>query len=141
MEETKAMQQSEGEASENSRAAALLNQFLGEEAAQFMGILRSYVSQYHLATGDEEVQDLALELFHDVYIEAMRSLTNFDPDRPPRAWLLGIAQNLVKRLYAAMMRRRRNEIGLSELAQRNQEQAMDADPLERLLMHTSSGPE
>jgi RNA polymerase sigma factor (sigma-70 family) len=141
MEETKTKVQSVGEVSTDPRTTALLEQFLGKEAAQFIGILRSYISQYRLATGDEEVQDVALELFHDVYIEAMRSLTNFDPDRPPRAWLLGIAQNLVKRQYTATMRRKQNEISLSELAQRNLDQGMDTDPLERLFMQNSSGPE
>ena len=126
------MLESEGEASTDPLTTALLKQFLGKEAAQFIGILRSYISQYHIASGDEEVQDVALELFHDVYIEAMRSLTHFDPDRPPRAWLLGIAQNLVKRQYTATMRRKQNEIRFSELAQRNQDQEMDADPLRTL---------
>ncbi len=141
MEETKTRIPSAGVASTDPRATVLLKQFLGKEAAQFIGILRSYISQYHLASGDEEVQDKALELFHDVYIEAMRSLSHFDPDRPPRAWLLGIAQNLVKREYTAAIRRKQNEVSISELVRRNQDQGMDADPLERYFIQNSSGPE
>jgi RNA polymerase sigma factor (sigma-70 family) len=139
MEETKTQQS--GVQDPESADDILLSQFLGEEAASLMGILRSYVSKYDLASKKEEIQEAALELLHDIYIEAVKSREKFNPTYEPRAWLLGIARNLIKRRRSAMIERKRNEELMSDLVQRRQEQEIDEDPLERLFTKTGLGLE
>jgi RNA polymerase sigma factor (sigma-70 family) len=136
MEETKT-QQSDVKGSE-SLDDNLLNQFLGEEAAHLMGILRSYVFKYELTDKKEEIQEIALELLHEIYIEAAKSHKRFDPTHPPRAWLLGIARNLVMRKRTAMIERKYHEDLMCDLVQQRQEQEGDEDHLERLF--TKTGP-
>jgi RNA polymerase sigma factor (sigma-70 family) len=106
-----------------------------------MGILRSYVFKYELADKKEEIQEVALELLHEVYIEAVKSREKFDPAYAPRAWLLGIARNLVMRKRTAIINRKRNEDLMCDLIQERQEQEVDEDPLERLLTKTGLGLE
>lgn len=139
MEEIKT-QQSDIKGSE-SLDDNLLNQFLGEEAAHLMGILRSYVFKYKLADKNEEIQEIALELCNEVYIEAVKSRERFDPACAPRAWLLGIARILILRKRAAMIERKHHEDLMCDLVQQRQEQEGDEDPLERLFTKTGLGLE
>jgi RNA polymerase sigma factor (sigma-70 family) len=74
-----------------------------------MGILRSYVTKAGLAS-DEAIPEAAQELLGEVVVEALKSASSFDPSsRPPRAWLLKIAANLVKRKQAERFYRKGRE--------------------------------
>lgn len=98
-----------------------------------MGILRSYVSRGGIASNSEEVQEVAIELLHEMYIEATKTSDHFDSTRSPQAWLLGIAVNLLKQKKREIQQRRQHEIALSDFQQHSQvSSASDEDPLDRL---------
>ena len=67
--------------------------FLDAEMESLTGILRVYVQRAGLAGGE----DTTSELLNSVVVEALTHAQRYDPTRPPRAWLLGIAANLVRR--------------------------------------------
>jgi DNA-directed RNA polymerase specialized sigma24 family protein len=78
-----------------SKTSHLLTSFIEAHAESLMGILRSYVSKRRLASNEEEVREVAVELLHEVYLEATKTSAHFDPTRSPQAWLLGIAVNIL----------------------------------------------
>jgi RNA polymerase sigma-70 factor (ECF subfamily) len=144
MEEARAIHRgvsSEPGSPSNIDDVIFLEQFIGEEAASLMGILRSYVLQYQLARGKEDVQDAALELLHEVYIRAVKSYARFDRSRPIRAWLLTIARNLALDKQAALGKRQQHESLMSDLRQQTQTSTKDEDPLERLFAASDTEPE
>jgi len=75
-----------------------LIQFLDAEVDSLTGILRVYVLRAGLTGGE----DTTGELLNSVVVEALTHAGRYDPARPPRAWLLGIAANLVRRRQAEM---------------------------------------
>ena len=90
-------------------ATMQLRQFIEDNAGSLMGILRSYVARAGLASGDE-IQEAAQDLFGEVVVEALKKCRPFDPfSRPPRAWLLKIAANLVMRRQAERFKREERE--------------------------------
>jgi DNA-directed RNA polymerase specialized sigma24 family protein len=68
-----------------SNAAMVLSQFIEREAKDIIGILRSYVRKAGLASTNEEVQEAALDVLSEVYLEAVKSAHRFDATRSPRA--------------------------------------------------------
>lgn len=133
MEETNAMQQGTKTGTSTSEIAMMLTQFVENESGPFMAILRAYVRKANLVSdNDEELQNVALEVLTEVYIEALKTVTHFDPTRSLKAWLLGIAQNLVKRKREELIKRQRREITMSELEHESKRQAPDEDPLEQI---------
>jgi RNA polymerase sigma factor (sigma-70 family) len=89
-----------------------LIQFLDAEVDSLSGILRVYMLRAGLA-GDE---DSTSELLNSVVVEALTHAQRFDPARPPRAWLLGIAANLVRRRQAESARLNQREPLAGDLA-------------------------
>ena len=131
MEEMNAMQQ-ETETS-TSDFAILLTQFIEAQAESFMGIIRGYVSKANLVSSDDELQDTALEVLNEVYIEAIRTASRFDPARSLKAWLLGIAHNVVMRKRDELIRRRRHESTISDLMYERKQQTSDENPQELII--------
>jgi RNA polymerase sigma factor (sigma-70 family) len=82
----------------------LLIQFLEAETDTLAATLR----MYNWRAGLPSDEDAASELLNAVVIEALEHAARFDPSRPPRAWLLGIAANLVRQqqTQAAKLNRR-----------------------------------
>ncbi len=133
MEETSAMQQRVETDTRASDSTILLTQFIENHAGSFMGILRGYVSKAGLVSGSyDELQDAALEVLNEVYIEATKTATHFDLTRSPKPWLLTIAQNVVMRKRAELIRRRQHETTMSDLEHKHKDQAPDEDPLEQI---------
>jgi RNA polymerase sigma-70 factor (ECF subfamily) len=98
-----------------------------------MVILRAYVRKANLVSDyDDELQNVALEVLNEVYIEALKTVTHFDPARSLKAWLLGIAQNLIRRKREELIKRQRREITIGELEYERKQQAPDEDPLEQI---------
>jgi RNA polymerase sigma-70 factor (ECF subfamily) len=86
-----------------------LRQFLEQEAEALLGTLRFYVLRAGLATTPPSVDTAARELLNDVTVEALAHSDRFRPEGQPRAWLLGIAANLIKRRQANLAKRQRRE--------------------------------
>jgi RNA polymerase sigma-70 factor (ECF subfamily) len=85
----------------NSRTR--LRQYIANETESLLRTLDYYVFAAGLATGDG-VRIEAIELLNDVVVEALEHADRFDPNGQPRAWLQGIAANLIKRRQAKRAR-------------------------------------
>lgn len=92
-----------------------LNRFIAEQAGEILPTLRFYVLRAGLAQGGQAVQ-LALELLDELTVTALQSASRFQPERGARAWLLGIAANLIRRKQAALARLERREPLAADLA-------------------------
>lgn len=135
MEETNAMQQGTKTGTSTSDIATMFTHFVENEADPFMAILRAYVRKANLVSdNDDELQNVALEVLNEVYIEALKTVTHFDPTRSLKAWLLGIAQNLVRRKREELIKRHQREITISELEHEGKQHNPDEneDPLEQI---------
>lgn len=80
-------------------------QFLNGEIDALTGILRVYAFRAGLAGGEDTVN----ELLNGTVVEALAHAQRYDATRPPRAWLLGIAANLVRRRQAETARLNQRE--------------------------------
>lgn len=79
-----------------------LRQFIEDETPVLTRTLGVYLSRAGLAIS-------AGELLSEVVVEALEHEARFDPARQPRAWLLGIAANLIRRKQAELARLDRRE--------------------------------
>lgn len=52
-------------------------------------------------------RDIALDVAAETFAQALRSFDRFEPDRDPRAWLFGVASNVLRRHRRDEMRRLR----------------------------------
>lgn len=55
--------------------------------------IQVYVFRFGLARDRASIDDLASEVLQDTVVTALDRYENYDPDRPTRPWLLGIAIN------------------------------------------------
>lgn len=98
-----------------------LRQFIERESETLRGTLRLYLYRAGLPDSPDD-------LLNDVIVEALRHEGRFRPDGQPRAWLLGIAANLIKRKGAERARRERREPLLRDLY-RGVEETLSDDEL------------
>ena len=84
---------------------ARLRKFLEEENESLFATLKMYAWRAGLPVPE----DAAYELLDNLTVEALEHAVRFDPQRPPRAWLLGIAANLIRRKQAEYARLNRRE--------------------------------
>jgi RNA polymerase sigma-70 factor (ECF subfamily) len=105
--------------------------FLDAEMESLTGILRVYVQRAGLAG----VDDTTSELLNSVVVEALTHAQRYDPTRPPRAWLLGIAANLVRRRQAETARLNQRESLASDLAGERHESLGEDELFELLAAH------
>jgi RNA polymerase sigma factor (sigma-70 family) len=74
-----------------------LRQFIEEESHVLTRTLGFYLSRAGLTVS-------ASELLNEVVVEALEHEDRFNPARQPRAWLLGIAVNLIRRKQSELAR-------------------------------------
>ncbi len=74
-----------------------LRQFIEYESSTLLGTLRYYLFRAGLSGRDLPLEAAAHDLLNDVVAEALEHEERFRTAAHPRAWLLGIAANLVKR--------------------------------------------
>lgn len=103
-----------------------LRAYIEAEAGALRGTLRLYVRRAGLAQGDA-VAAAADDLLNEVVVEALTHAQRFRPDGQPKAWLLGIAANLVRRRQADRARRERREPLVADLGSPGAEGAAAAD--------------
>ncbi len=114
--------------------------FLTDNVAALLGILRSYVKRMGLARG-EEVAAAAVEVLQEVVVEALDHADRFNPTRQPMAWLLGIATNIIKRKKAEIARRSRRELFIGELSTAQQEPLSEDELFDQITSCASTGPD
>ncbi len=90
-----------------------LRQFIEQEAESLMRTLRFYLFRAGLTA--QPLDGAARELLNDVVAEALAHEDRFRETGQPRAWLLGIAANLIKRRQTEQFRRERREPLLRDL--------------------------
>ena len=114
-----------------------LETFIESESGSLAKTVRYYVLRAGLASGGGIAQ-LADELFNDMVVEALRTADRLKADTHPKAWLLGIAANLIKRRQTEMAKRDRREPLMRDLYPDMQDTLSD-DELFDLLPVTSYG--
>jgi RNA polymerase sigma factor (sigma-70 family) len=104
-----------------------LRQFIAEETDGLLGTLRYYVFRAGLTGQEQPLDAAASELLNEVVIEALEHEDKFRPSGQPRAWLLGIAANLIKRKQVEVARRSRREPLARDLYPGDQDALSDDD--------------
>jgi RNA polymerase sigma-70 factor (ECF subfamily) len=114
-----------------------LRQFLEAESADLARVLRVYAWRAGLPADENAVGDL----LDQTVVEALHHAERYDPSRPPRAWLLGIAANLVRREQAAAARLSAREPLAADLSPENR-RLSEEEVFERLaLLNAVDAPE
>ncbi len=113
-----------------------LIQFISTELPSLNGILRVYLQKAGL-TWDE---DTTSELLNSLVVEALSHAQRYDPARPPRAWLLGIAANLVRRRQVESLRLNQREPLVSDLITESQESLGEDELFDLLATYSSRNP-
>jgi RNA polymerase sigma factor (sigma-70 family) len=116
-----------------------LRQFLQENSPLLLGIIRSYIVRMGLARG-EAVQATAADVLHDTALEALAHADRFDPATQPRAWLLAIAANVLKRKKANAVKRHEHEVLVSDLST-HPDDINESDFFDQVIALTYPGPE
>ena len=103
-----------------------LEEFIEAETGTLRRTLRHYLSRSGLVTVSE-LDEAAHDLLNEVVAEAYACLDRLAPDVQPRAWLLGIAANLIKRQQVAKAKRERREPLIRDLYTGQQELMSDEE--------------
>lgn len=85
---------SEG-ATPDERKRLLIEAFQEHQQDLLAGI-RVYLWQLGVVTNRGSLEERAKELFQDTVITALENPANYDPGRPARVWLLGVAINEIR---------------------------------------------
>lgn len=104
---------------EANAQARVLSDFIQDNAAILVRTLRVFVFKSGLAKGDA-VHDIADEVLQETTVEALNAAHRFDNSRQPRAWLLGIAVNIIKRKRTKGAIKRRNEVAVQDVRLKNE---------------------
>jgi len=119
---------------------AQLKAYIAQEVATLRDTIRLYVLKSRLAFGDDAMR-VADEVLNDVVREALNHAHRFDPSRPPKAWLLGIAVNLIRRRQAKQIAQNQREPLIRDLYPQTQQDLSDDDLFDRLSAYDGSNPE
>lgn len=116
-----------------------LLQFLQEDTPLLLGIISSYVIRMGIARG-EVVKTTAADILQDTVFEALSHSDRFDPTTQPRAWILAIAANILKRQKVDMAKRHQREILMSDLSI-DSEAISESDFFDQVIAHGHPGPD
>jgi RNA polymerase sigma factor (sigma-70 family) len=111
-------------------AAEPVRHYLESEADALLRTLRFWVFKAGLARGPD-VAIQALEILSQVTVEALKAADRFDTSRSSKAWLLGIAAKVIKRLQKEHAELAGGEISASRL--RVDVREKDEDIFDRLV--------
>ena len=117
-----------------------LIEFITDNVASLLGILRSYVRRMGLARG-EEVPAVAVEVLQEVVIEALDHADRFNPTGQPMAWLLGIAINVIKRKKVELAKRSQRELSIGELSLAQEEHLSEHELFDQITADSSAEPD
>ena len=109
-------------------ALVRLQQLVATEGDALRKTLRHYLLRAGLA-GDSAAVD---DLLNEVMVEALKTVKRLTADIQLRAWLLGIAANLIKRRHAERARLEQREPLLRDLYTRTQDTLSDEELFDQL---------
>lgn len=115
-------------------------EFLNDNVASLLGIIRSYVKRMGLASG-EDVPAVAVEVLQEVVLEALDHADRFNSTGQPMAWLLGIAINVIKRNKAEFIKRSQRELSMSEMSLLQEEHLSESELFDQLAANSSAEPD
>lgn len=118
----------------------LLVAFLMHNTESLLSTLRSYVQRMGLAKG-EEVRAVALDVLQEVVVEALDHAERFNVTGQPRAWLLGIAINIIRRKKTEFAKRSRREMSIAHLSTPENEALNEGELFDRLTSCPLARPE
>lgn len=104
-----------GEDVEADDAGERIRRFVQQNIASLGRTLRFSVTRAGLATVAQS-PEVAREVLHDTIVEALRNARRFDATRGQRAWLLGIAGNIIKRRRVERAKRHTHEVSMTDAA-------------------------
>lgn len=107
-----------------SRRTVLENTF-DKDRDTLLGIIESYLRRGGVTHGWQDTRETALDVYGELFIEAMRTLEKFDENRSPRAWLLSLASNLVLRKKVERAKEFSRASQNTEAAPGNEESAIE----------------
>lgn len=108
-----------------AEARMMLETLLEEHAGFFLGIIRSYVMRMGLARG-EAVNTLVLTVWQETALEALSHVERFARASQPRAWILAVAANILKRKRSEVARQALHELPLSGLLEQSEDKQESA---------------
>jgi RNA polymerase sigma factor (sigma-70 family) len=117
-----------------------LVEFITDNVASLLGIIRSYVQRMGLAKG-EDVSAVAVEVLQEVVLEALDHEDRFNPAGQPMAWLLGIAINVIKRKKAEFAKHSQRELSISDLFLKQEEHLSESEVFDQLAANSSAEPD
>ena len=115
-------------------------EFINDNVASLLGIIRSYVKRMGLASG-ADVPAVAVEVLQEVVLEALDHVDRFNPTGQPMAWLLGIATNVIKRNKAELIKRSQRELSMSDMSLLQEEHLSESELFDQLAANSSAGPD
>lgn len=115
-------------------------EFLNDNVASLLGIIRSYVKRMGLASG-EDVPAVAIEVLQEVVLEALDHVDRFNSTGQPMAWLLGITINVIKRNKAEFIKRSQRELSMSEMSLLQEEHLSESELFDQLAANSSAEPD
>jgi RNA polymerase sigma factor (sigma-70 family) len=118
---------------------SLLRHFIESETPALLGTLQVYVVRAGFVHGQGATL-AAVELLNRVVVEALEHADRFRPTGQPRAWLLGIAANLIKREQAERARRERREPLVSDMVPDLQDVLSEDELFDRLATMAATDP-
>lgn len=80
--------------------------------ADLAQMLRPHIVGMGLATSRDEAEQIAFDALTEAYLEVEKSLQNYDISRSAKAWIVGVALNLLRRHRREVSRRSTREVPL-----------------------------
>ncbi len=116
-----------------------LKRFIESDAESLANTLRYYVLRAGICRG-QDAADVAADLLNDVVVEALENAERFIPTASPKAWLLGIAANLIKRRQVGLAKRSRREPLIGDMYAHLESKMSEEELFERFTSLAAAGP-
>lgn len=122
---------------------AIIDRYFTESEALLHSQIRGLLQSYGFARSWKDLNDLAEDIYQETALTAIEIVATFKPEHLPGPWLLGIANNIMKRMYTKLVKRTMHEVSIS-----NAETFELADPyasgeaiLDQLALHGEAAME
>lgn len=85
-----------------------LREYVEQEFKSLLRSIELYVLQFGIAEQDSAFTT-AMDVLNDTVVDALEHAERFDNTRSPRAWLIGISLNIIKRRRSELYKRQQRE--------------------------------
>jgi RNA polymerase sigma factor (sigma-70 family) len=116
-----------------------LRHYIATESAELHRTLRFYLMRAGFGAHTQTLDSATSELVNEVVVEALTHEARFRSEMHPRAWLLGIAANLIKRRQTELARQQRREPLIRDLYPGLEDVMSDDDLFDLMIEWADSG--